>query len=184
MSADVIGKAMPARVGLDDLAEMNAFDKYGHRYETSSEGMLSVMPPPDSEHAVIATRLTIWLAMAGWTAEQIMQAAGIRIPGQDGDSGRIPDLTVWSKPQPPSVWLPITDLLLVIEIVSVGSRSTDKDTKRYEYAAAGIPQYWMVDRDNAQTVTLHRLGPDDTYVERAKMPLAWLLRTEPSEHLG
>lgn len=184
MSADVIGKAMPARVGLDDLAEMNAFDKYGHRYETSSEGMLSVMPPPDSEHAVIATRLTIWLAVAGWTAEQIMQAAGIRIPGQDGDSGRIPDLTVWSKPQPPSVWLPITDLLLVIEIVSVGSRSTDKDTKRYEYAAAGIPQYWMVDRDNAQTVTLHRLGPDDTYVERAKMPLAWLLRTEPSEHLG
>ncbi|GIJ53035.1 hypothetical protein Vau01_005510 [Virgisporangium aurantiacum] len=175
---------MPARFGLDDLAAMNAFDAFGHRYETSSEGMLSVMPPPDSEHAVIATRLTIWLAMAGWTAEQIMQAAGIRIPGEDGDSGRIPDLTVWSKPQPPSVWLPITDLLLVIEIVSVGSRSTDKDTKRYEYASAGIPQYWVVDRDNAQTVTLHRLGPDDTYVERAKMPLAWLLRTEPSEHLG
>lgn len=184
MSADVIGKAMPARVGLDDLAEMNAFDRYGHRYETSSEGMLSVMPLPDSEHAGIASDLLAWFVMAGWLPKQILQAAGIRIPGEDGESGRIPDITVWSKVQPRSVWLPITDLLLVIEIVSVGSRSSDKDTKRYEYAAAGIPQYWMVDRDNAQTVTLHRLGPDDTYVERAKMPLAWLLRTEPSEHLG
>src|SRR5690349_5311783 len=184
MTADVVGKAMPAQVGLDDLAAMNAFDTYGHRYETSPEGMLSVMPPPDSEHAVIATRLTIWLAMAGWTAEQIMQAAGVRIPGEDRDGGRIPDLTVWSKPQPPSVWLAITDLLLVIEIVSPSSRPTDKDIKRHEFAAAGIPQYWVDDRDTAQTVILYRLGPNDTYVERAKMPLAWLLRTEPSEHLG
>lgn len=184
MSADAIARAMPAVVGLDDLALMNASDTHGHRYETSPEGLLTVMPPPDSEHAVIATRLTIWLAMAGWTADQIMQAAGIQIPGEDGDGGRIPDLTVWSKAQPRSVWLKITDLLLVIEIVSLGSRSTDKGTKRHEYAAAGIPQYWVIDRDDAQTVTLHRLRHDGTYDVAAKMPLAWLLRTDPAELLS
>ncbi|MFD0783632.1 hypothetical protein ACFQZ8_06870 [Micromonospora azadirachtae] len=41
----------------------------------------------------------------------------------------------------------------------------------------------MVDRDGAQTVTLHRLGPQPAYQERARMPLAWLLQTTPAEHL-
>jgi Uma2 family endonuclease len=109
------------------------------------------------------------LAKAGWAAEQIMRAAGVRVPG-DGDGGRIPDLTVWSQPQPPGVWLAITDLLLVVEIVSTGSRSLDKDTKRHEHVAAGIPRYRVVDRDSAQTVTLHRLGADRTYEAAAKMP--------------
>jgi len=28
--------------------------------------------------------------MAGWPAEQVLQTAGVRIPGPDGDGGRIP----------------------------------------------------------------------------------------------
>ena len=47
----------------------------------------------------------------------------------------------------------------------------------------GIPQYWVVDRDGAQTVTLHRLAGQGGYEERARMPLAWLLQTSPAEHL-
>jgi Uma2 family endonuclease len=125
-----------------------------------------------------------WLVMAGWPLEQLMQVAGIRIPGPDGEGGRIPDLTIWSRPQPRSVWLTITDLLLVIEIVSPASEATDEDTKRREYARAGIPQYWIVDRDGAQTVTLYRLGPDGEYGVASKMPLAWLLQTAPVDHLG
>ena len=34
---------------------------------------------------------------------------------------------------------------LVVEIVSEGGRSRDLETKRGEYAAAGIPEYWIVD---------------------------------------
>ncbi|MFI6239266.1 hypothetical protein ACIBEF_05250 [Micromonospora sp. NPDC050795] len=45
-------------------------------------------------------------------------------------------------------------------------------------------QYWVVDRDAAQTVTLHRLSGDGTYEARARMPLAWLLQTAPTDHLG
>jgi len=183
MSAEAVGMHMPAVVTLDDLAAMNAADPNGHRYETSPEGVLSVMPPPDSEHAMIASRLHAWLIIAGWPAEQVLQVAGIRIPGPDGEGGRIPDVSVWNKSPARGVWLPVAGLLLVIEIVSPGSEAMDEVTKRREYALAGIPQYWVVDRDGAETVTLYRLASDGTYAERARMPLAWLLQTKPADHL-
>jgi Uncharacterized protein conserved in cyanobacteria len=184
MSAEAVGRHMPAVVTLDDLAAMNAADPNGHRYETSPEGVLSVMPPPDSEHATIASRLFAWFVMAGWPADQVLQAVGIRVRTPSGVGGRIPDLTVWRQPPPRGVWVAVTDLALVIEIVSPGSESMDAVTKVREYAAAGIPQYWVVDRDSAQTVTLHRLGTQGRYEERAKLPLAWLVQTSPADHLG
>ena len=51
-------------------------------------------------------------------------------------------------------------------------------TKRQEYAQAGIPRYWVVDRDAEQTVTLHTLGAD----EPRTMPLARLVQTRPADH--
>jgi Uma2 family endonuclease len=82
------------------------------------------------------------------------------------------------------VWLALTDLVLAVEIVSPGSEGLDEVIKRGEYARAGIPQYWVVNRDAAQTVVLDRLQPDGTYLERAKIPLAWLLQTAPGDHLA
>ena len=184
MSAESVGMHMPSVVTLDDLAAMIAADSHGHRYEISPEGALSVMPPTDSEHAAIASRLFAWLILAGWPAEQVLQAAGVRISGPDGDGGRIPDLTLWSKPQARSVWLTVADLLLVIEIVSPGSEAMDAMVKRQEYARAGIPRYWIVDRDGAQTVTVHRLGRTGEYEVATKLPLAWLLNTAPADHLS
>ncbi|MFI7073288.1 Uma2 family endonuclease [Micromonospora sediminicola] len=183
MSAEAVGMHMPAVVTLDDVATMNAADPNGHRYETSPEGVLSVMPPPDSEHAIIASRLFAWLIMAGWPADQVLQAVGVRVPGPNGDGGRIPDLSVWRKPPGRGVWSTVTDVVLVVEIVSPGSEAMDSVTKVREYASAGIPRYWVVDRDGAQTVTLHELGGDGRYAEHARMPLAWLLQTAPADHL-
>ncbi|WP_306208588.1 Uma2 family endonuclease [Actinoplanes sp. RD1] len=183
MSAEAVGRCMPEVISLDDLAAMISADVHGRRYEVSPDGVLSVAPPPDSEHAVIATRLMAWLITAGVPLEQIMQVAGIRIAASEGVGGRIPDLTVWSKPQERAVWLAVTELVLVIEIVSRGSEAIDQVTKVKEYAAAGIPQYWTVARDAALTVTLHRLGSDGTYGSTAQMPLAWLLQTSPGDHL-
>jgi Uma2 family endonuclease len=81
------------------------------------------------------------------------------------------------------VWLNVDDLLLVIEIVSPGSEAVDAMVKRQEYARAGIPRYWVVDRDPAQTVTLHRIGQNGEYEVTTKLPLARLLNTAPSDHL-
>ena len=172
---------MPSVVTLDDLTAMMAADGH-HRYEISPEGVLSIMPPPGYAHAIIATRLVVWLATAGVPVDRIAQAVGLRIPGRDGAvGGRIPDLVVWSKAQADGVWLPVADVLLVIEIISPGSEGVDTVTKRKEYATAGISQYWVVDQDSAQTVTMYRLDGDH-YVARATMPLAWVLTTGPAEY--
>ena len=72
-------------------------------------------------------------------------------------------------------------MLLVVEIVSPGSEGVDTVTKRSEYVAVGIPQYWVVDQDAAQTVTMHGLEGDH-YAVRATMPLAWVLNTNPAEY--
>lgn len=176
---------MPAVLTLDDLAVMNDVDRQGHRYEMSPEGVLSVMPPPDLEHALIATRIMAWLITAGWPAGQMAQGVGLRIPGRaGGDGGRIPDLTVWNQPPNPKtkVWLPGEDIALVVEIISAGSRAMDKNVKTEEYAGARIPRYWMVDRDQAQTVTMFELV-GDSYAVRTVMPLEWVLNSKPSDHL-
>lgn len=39
------------------------------------------------------------------------------------------------------------DVVLVVEIVSPGSRGTDHVMKLHEYAKAGIENYWIVDPD-------------------------------------
>lgn len=52
--------------------------------------------------------------------------------------------------------IPGTELLLVVEVVSPGSGSerTDRVRKVREYAALGIPQYWIVEHHSA--VRVHR----------------------------
>lgn len=161
---------------------MNAADQLGRRYELSPAGALSVMPLADSEHAAIASRIFAWLARAGWPAEQLLQSAGVQLPGEDGVGGRIPDLTVWAGPQPRSVWLSVTDLLLVVEIVSPSSALMDHVVKIHEYAQAGIPRYWVIDRDAAQTATLHVLSADQMYEVAVRMPLARLFQTAAADH--
>ncbi|MFE9206819.1 Uma2 family endonuclease [Micromonospora sp. NPDC007230] len=181
MTSEAVGRHMPPVVALDDLTAMMAADEH-HRYEVSPEAVVSILPPPGYAHAIIATRLTVWLAQGGVPANRIAQAVGLRIPGRNGGvGGRIPDLVVWSTVQADGVWLPVGDVLLAVEIISPGSEGIDTATKSSEYAAAGIPQYWMVDQDQAQTVTMHHLTGDH-YVVRATMPLTWLLKASPAEH--
>lgn len=43
---------------------------------------------------------------------------------------------------------------LVIEVLSESNRKTDLETKRTEYAEAGIPEYWIVDPAQATVTTL------------------------------
>ncbi|SCG44668.1 Uma2 family endonuclease [Micromonospora humi] len=81
MSAEAVGMHMPAVVTLDDVATMNAADPNGHRYETSPDGVLSVMPRPDSEHAIIASRLFAWLIMAAGPPNRCSRRSAYAFPG-------------------------------------------------------------------------------------------------------
>ena len=61
-----------------------------------------------------------------------------------------------------------SDCVLVLEIVSPDSVTTDLRDKRAEYAAAGIPHYWIVrmeDNDGpAISIDRLRLGPGGSYI--------------------
>ena len=55
---------------------------------------------------------------------------------------------------------------LVVEVVSDDSETRDRREKRAEYAAVGVPEYWIVEgREGRQGVEFLILQPDGSYAE-------------------
>ncbi|MEV4312352.1 Uma2 family endonuclease [Actinocrispum sp. NPDC049592] len=54
-------------------------------------------------------------------------------------------------------------VLLAVEVISPGSRVTDTATKPAEYAAAGIPHYWVIDIEGTLSLTAYHLAGDLGY---------------------
>jgi Uma2 family endonuclease len=144
---------------LDDVAALADADP-DHRYELQ-EGNLLVMPPPDAEHAEFQAELVVWLRSQGYGRGQVLTTPGLEMARQDNPlaTGRSPDIVVCRQPvRERTVWLDPADVLLVIEIVSPGSESLERVTKPVEYARAGIPNYWRVERGMRATVHVLQLG--------------------------
>jgi Uma2 family endonuclease len=180
MSAEAVGAGMPTQVTLDDLAAMAGADEH-HRYELSPEGVLSVVPPADPDHALLVSRMFAWFLTNGFGPERVVTDCRIDVGG-----GRVPDLTLWAQGVPPraarSGYAGTGGLLLVVEVVSGGSEIIDRVIKKAEYAKAGIPRYWFVERDGGATVHRHALITDTGEYELASggaQPMAWLLSTVP-----
>jgi Uma2 family endonuclease len=140
------------------------------------------MPPPTVEHQIISSQLIAWFASRGWPPEQVLAAVGVRTEKQQRYGGRIPDLVVWSARPTGRIWVPGKTALLVIEIASTSTASISRTIKRDEYAVSGIPRYWMVGQDPANTVAMLELD-GDAYHQVATHPLAWLLNTDPADYL-
>jgi Uma2 family endonuclease len=179
MSAQDVGKHMPARVRLQELALMAAADDR-HRYELSAEGVLSVSPNSPPDHVMLVSRLFAWLISNSFTADQVVANCGIDV----GGAGRVPDLTLWAAGRPPSAsrspYAAVDGLLLVVEVVADCSATTDWVVKHREYAAAGIPRYWLVERDHHSTVHQHRLHHGQYTLDRAgTQPFVSLLTSTP-----
>jgi len=90
----------------------------------------------------------------GW-GKVLMGPAAVRILP---DVVREPDLFVLAPedvPKARGVPLEVRPLL-VIEVVSASTRTVDLQEKAGDYAAAGIPEYWAVDGEQAEVV-VHRL---------------------------
>ena len=180
MSAEAVGAQMPTQVTLDDLAVMAAADE-NHRYELSPEGVLSVVPPADPDHALLVSRMFAWFLTNGYGPEQVVTDCGIDVGG-----GRVPDLSVWARGLPPrsarSSYAGTDGLLLVVEVVSKGSEIVDRVIKKIEYAKAGIPRYWVIERDSITTVhrhTLDRAAGEYELDPAGPQPIAWVLATTP-----
>ncbi len=101
------------------------------------------------------------LALA-WVA--VSTSISVRSPRSGRwDTARIPDVVVllkaqWQAMRDREAVIELTDPppLLVVEVVSDSTKSTDYRAKQIEYAVREIPEYWVVDPLN-QTVTVFTL---------------------------
>lgn len=173
---------LPARqLTLEDVAELADRDP-DHRYELQ-EGVLLVMPPADDEHAEMIITVGAWLVAGGY-AGRVLATPGVRT----GTSGRSPDVVVRRSPRVGrTVWIDPAEVVLAIEIVSPGSVVFDRLVKPVEYAHAGVPHFWRVERDGRATVHMFGLGVgaqgEPAYVPRGVVLLDDLL-AGPVPNLG
>jgi len=122
------------------------------------DGVLVEMSPQGERHAVAIRRLTMLLA-------PIAAAAGMEVSPQCP----LNVISPISQPEPDLAIVPATAWdgghaarpLLVIE-VSVTSRAVDLGRKAAIYAAAAIPEYWVLDLDRRRLV-VHRDPVNDRY---------------------
>jgi Uma2 family endonuclease len=58
-----------------------------------------------------------------------------------------------------------SEVVVAVELASSASQRTGRVAKRSDYAAAGIPHYWIVDLDPLSVLEC-RLGADGAYADR------------------
>lgn len=141
------------------LEEVHSLPDDGNKYEIIN-GELYVTPSPSYSHELVAVRLTELLLP--YVVEQRLGSvwhprAVFRWMGSEVE----PDLMVRpahiiDRPSFDNAPLP----LLVVEITSPSSRQSDRTAKRKLYREAGIPEYWIVDKDTASITVVKPNGPD------------------------
>ncbi len=104
-------------------------------------GVLTEVSPKSPDHEAVKARLIRWLALASAAGgHEVRVEAPIVVP--DTTSLPEPDVLVVPAGQDPTRHP--TTALLVIE-VAVSSLRTDTTVKPALYAAAGVPEVWVVD---------------------------------------
>lgn len=132
---------------VDDLHDLP--DDHGWHYE-SLDGRLQVNPPPLARHQHVVLGLFLQLRAQAAPEWRVLTDLGVRL----GSDWREPDLLVVPSHLALDTYLfePV-DVALAVEVVSFGSRRTDRVVKPAEYADAGIPRYWRVETE--PEVSLH-----------------------------
>ena len=140
-------------------------------------GMLEFLALPRLRHARLCSRIadlfrrSIEPAGLGEVLGSELTCKILRGHPDWEDRDRIPDVTTLRPDPPTEDGYPLAaGLLAVVEVVSPDPRSRERDhvAKRAEYAAAGIPEYWIVDpTDPADPFVLVLTLPDGAseYVE-------------------
>jgi Uma2 family endonuclease len=138
-----------------------------HRWELQ-EGIMVMSPSPAPRHMIAGYALATQLEPQLPPALQLVPEVDIDLelvpPDQPGSSRR-PDLVIVDRVAIGRVdrdggLLRASEVRLVVEIVSPGSKRKDTVVKRHEYADAGIQYYWIVDLDPPLSlVECHLAGP-------------------------
>ena len=135
--------------GLLTLEQWDALELDPTRRWELHEGTLTMSPRPDLWHQRISKRLTRLLddhlpdGLEALPEIEVITRAAFPPSVRDPDIVVVPERVFEHRP----ARVAATDVVLVVEIVSPGSRGTDHVMKLHEYAAAGIAHYWIVDPD-------------------------------------
>ncbi len=155
--------ALGAHVGPWNEEDLVGLPEDTQRYELL-EGTLLVNPPPGGAHQLVSLKLAGILHAAGPPALAVVEAMGVRLPD---DTVFIPDVLVVTRDvvlANTSGILDPTDVALVIEIVSPGSRTIDRLTKPALYAQGGIASFWRVELQDGPAIFAYHLE-HDRYIE-------------------
>ncbi len=167
--------AAPVRIGPVDHGRSMTLDEFleaeveeGFRYELA-RGALEVTQVPGEDHGHVVWNLYRLIAEYDRVKPGVVRRCGggaeyqLLLPGMV--SGRNPDVAVTLQNtapdrrghRPPA---------LAIEIVSEGSEARERDyvTKRAEYLAYGLREYWIVDPELKTVTLLVRAG--DVWTEQ------------------
>ncbi|MGW4326506.1 Uma2 family endonuclease [Nocardia sp. NPDC004573] len=127
------------------------------------EGVLVVSPKPVSQHQRAVLRLGAQLEPQLPATLGVLADTEVVIDAGSLPTIRVPDILVVPEAGIEAN-LPrydAEDVLLAVEILSPGSRRTDRVTKFFEYAEAGIEYYWLIDLDKPTSLAAyHLIGRD------------------------
>ncbi|WP_158564281.1 Uma2 family endonuclease [Jiangella anatolica] len=117
------------------------------RYWELVDGTIVMNPFPSVGHQLVGQRLVTRLGTQLPDGLVALQHLGVTIEAQFPPTERGPDVVVFSRAQVrlDAPRLDPAHVRLVVEIVSPGSRRTDRIAKVADYQYAGIPAYWIID---------------------------------------
>ncbi|GHJ46559.1 hypothetical protein Cs7R123_39010 [Catellatospora sp. TT07R-123] len=129
----------------------------GYRYEIF-DGSLIVTPPPPMPHFTVLHRIR--RALERQAPDDLVVGENLGVLRRDGSSYFIPDLVVFDAALLGTALpaLPPPAAQLVIEVVSPSNPGNDLVLKRYGYAVAGVPEYWIVDARTQDVLVLTQPG--------------------------
>lgn len=126
-------------------------------------GEILRMPPIGTEHAEATSNLTEILVLAFAGRARVTVGNPVTLPP---DSEPLPDLMLLKlRTEGYRLEHPGPDSVLLLIEVSDSSLAYDRSTKLALYAAAHIPEYWIVDLPHQQ-IELHRNPQDGVYRDR------------------
>jgi len=145
---------------------LDAEELPGYRYELA-RGVLEVTEVPNDPHGQIVANLYIAISHHHREHPGFIRRFGgagefrLWLPGMV--SGRNPDVAVVLQGAPKD-YRDRRIPALAVEVVSQGGEKRDYETKREEYLAYGLLEYWIVDPQTRKLTLLSRRG--DVWAEK------------------
>jgi Uma2 family endonuclease len=156
------------------VAEYMQLGEDENGYTELVEGRLIVSPSPVPDHNFAGFELAVQLKPQLPDELELIQDMDVDLefaPADQPGSVRRPDLIVVDRKARKRVrheggLIRASDVAVIVEIVSPGSKRTDYKTKHLEYADAGIPHYWILDTTEPVSLVECHLAGEFGYQDR------------------